>query len=142
MNYELASGALALTGTNSNFAANSSSIGILDSLLAVDGLTVLGQTVIEDQIAAVANATAVNSAALGTLTDLGGQNRKITIPILLNLVIPLDDEGTYTLTAQATGTIVATAEIPIPEPSTFAMAGVGIFGLMFAARRKYASRRA
>jgi len=141
VNYELSSPVLALAGTNSPFT-NTTTIGIKSSLLAVDGLTVLGQTVIDDQIAAVNNATAANSGAAGTLTDLGGQNRKITIPILLNLVIPLDDAGTYVLNAQATGTIVATAEIPIPEPSTLAMAGIGMVGLMAVARRRYGKRRA
>jgi hypothetical protein len=141
VNYELASGVLGLSGTNSNFT-NSTTVGILDSRLAVDGLTVVGQTVIDDQIAQVDNATAANSGALGTLTDLGGQLRKITIPVLLNLVIPLDDTNTYVLNAQATGQIVATAEVPIPEPSTFAMAGLGVVGLMLAARRKLGRQRA
>jgi hypothetical protein len=141
VNYELASGVLGLSGTNSNFT-NSTTVGILDSRLAVDGLTVVGQTVIDDQIAQVDNATAANSGALGTLTDLGGQLRKITIPVLLNLVIPLDDTNTYVLNAQATGQIVATAEVQIPEPSTFAMAGLGVVGLMLAARRKLGRQRA
>lgn len=141
VNYELTSGVLGLAGTNSPFT-NATTIGIQNSNLAVDGLTVLSQQVVDDQIAAVSNATASNTGAAGTLTDLGGQLRQITIPILLNLVIPLDDTNTYVLTAVATGQIVATAEIPIPEPSTFAMAGIGVFGLMFAARRKYATRRA
>jgi hypothetical protein len=142
VNYELSSGVLGLAGTNSPFA-NTTTVGIQSSYLAVDGLTVLGQQVVDDQIGAIANATAANTGAAGTLADLGGQLRRITIPILLNLVIPLDDEGTYTLTAQATGTIVATAEVPIiPEPSTLAMAGIGVVGLAFAARRKIAKRRA
>ena len=38
--------------------------------------------------------------------------------------------------------IVATAEIPIPEPSTLAMAGIGMVGLMAVARRRYGKRRA
>lgn len=142
VNYELSSGVLALAGTNSPFT-NATTIGIQNSNLAVDGLTVAGQQVIDDQIAAISNATAANTGAAGTLTDLGGQLRRITIPILLNLVIPLDDGGQYFLNAQATGQIVATAEIPIiPEPSTIAMAGMGLVGLVFAARRKLAKRRA
>lgn len=137
--YELASGVLGLSGTNSAFT-NATTVGIQSSLLAVDGQTVLSQQVVDDQIAKVANATATNSGAAGTLTDLGGQLRQITIPINLNLVIPLDDTGTYVLTAVATGQIVATAEIPVPEPSTFAMAGMGLASMLYVARRKYGKR--
>lgn len=139
VNYELSSAPLTITGAS---FPNATTIGIKSSFLAVDGLTVLGQTVIDDQIAAVNNATAANSGAAGIVANLGGLNRQITIPILLNLVIPLDDAGTYILNAQATGTIVATAEIPIPEPSTLAMAGIGMVGLMAVARRRYGKRRA
>lgn len=139
VNYELASGVLGLSGTTSPFT-NSTTVGIQSSLLAVDGLAILGNQVVDDQILGVSNATAANSGANGQITDLGGQLRQLTVPIFLNLVIPLDD--TYNLTAQATGQIVATAEIPIPEPSALAMAGTGLVGLMFAAKRKYGKRRA
>jgi protocatechuate 3,4-dioxygenase beta subunit len=111
--YELSSSALAIAG--SSFPANTLNVGIVRSDLAIDGLSVvlIGQKV-ADTLTTVDDMTATNSAATGTITNLGGQNRQLTIPIQLNLSIPIDDDPTHNLTATGTGQLVATADVTQP----------------------------
>ena len=111
--YEVSSGVLPITGNR--FASNSLTVGIDSSGLGIDGLSVIaiGQPV-PDMLTTIADLTAINSAPTGTITDLGGQNRRLTIPCALNLSIPIDDDPAHNLHATATGQVVANAVVDLP----------------------------
>ena len=101
--------------TNGTFAGNTTRCGIATALADVDGLEVLsfGQPipdVLHGQMAPVVE----QNAAGGTITNLGGLNRKLTYTINIpNLAMDLS--GTV-VTGSAAGLIVASAVLPPPPP--------------------------
>lgn len=115
--YEVASGLLPITGNR--FDSNLLTVGIRSSDLGVDGasMVVIGQPV-PDALTTITDVTTYNGAPTGTITDLGGQNRRLTIPCALELSFPIDDDPAHDLRATATGQLVATAVVDRP-PANF-----------------------
>lgn len=140
VSYDVVSGSLGLGGdpnTTQTFDSSALDLGILQATIALDGLSIIiiGQP-IPDGFTSLTNALATNTAAGGTIVNLGGDDRQLTIPVLLPLAYDLGDG--IILTLNVTGQIVATATIP--EPSTFMMAGVGLVSLGICARRRFRRR--
>jgi hypothetical protein len=131
VSYDLASLVQAVVGTS--FAANTVSVGILDSRVGFDGInTGLAGQVIGDALANTGPISAVNAnAAAGSIVDLGGNNYRLTIPVNMPVSVSLSGVN---LNATATGTLVAYAFIP--EPATFALLGAGVAGLAMRARSR------
>ena len=108
----------AMTGpiaiTNGTFATNTTRCGIASALVDVDGLELplgLGQP-IPDVLHGQLDPVVQQNAAGGTITNLGGLNRKLTYTINMpNLSFDLS--GTI-VTGSAAGLIVAYAVIPAP----------------------------
>ncbi len=111
--YEVASGRLPVTGNR--FASNLLTVGIRSSDLGIDGVSVvvIGQPV-PDVLTTLTDVTITNGAPTGTIEDLGGQNRRMTIPCALELSVPIDDDPAHDLRATATGQLVATAVVDLP----------------------------
>lgn len=109
--YEIASGSLPITA--GNFPVNTTEIGIAQSQVAIDGLSIpiVGQPV-ADQILSILDTVAINAAATGTITTTGTYTRRLTAPISLALSIPIDEDPSHNLVATATGTVVADATLP------------------------------
>ncbi len=101
---------------NGAFAANTTRFGIASALADVDGLELplgLGQPVPDVRQADLGRIVELNTAG-GTITDLGGRNRKLTYTISMpNLVLDL---GGTPVTGSAAGQIVAHATLPAPPP--------------------------
>jgi hypothetical protein len=114
--YDIASDPLPITA--GSFPINTTNIGISDTLVAIDGLAVLGNQYVDDAIVRITDAAGPNGVATATITNTGPLTRQLTIPISLVLSIPIDDDPLHNLDATATGTIVANATLP--EPSTIA----------------------
>jgi len=135
-------GLVGVPGTWTTPASGIDSFGIESSQIAVDGISALivGQ-VIPDTFTSFTNVFSNNqSVGLITITSpspiLNPLLRRITIPIQVTASTDLD--GTP-LTIITNGTVVA--EALVPEPSTFLMAGVGLVGLAYSARRKLRRRK-
>ena len=111
--YDIASDALPITA--GSFPINTTNIGISDTLVAVDGLDVVGTQYVDDAIIRISDAVGPNGAATATVTDTGPLTRQLTIPISLVLSIPVDADPLHNLSATATGTIVANATLSPPE---------------------------
>jgi len=135
--YSLA-GINALTGSNGNYSFNSNqtSVGVANADLAVQGINALivGQVVPNTITSFDANPNPLSGTS--TITNTGGLNRKLTIPV--NLIVPIDFSGAA-LNITLTGQIVATA-VNVPEPSTFMLAGLGFVSLAVCARRRILGR--
>lgn len=123
--YDVTSAVLAVSGGTS-FATNTTTLGLTDSSIAVDGLsTIIGQ-LIPDTIAQSGPINAVNvNGAAGTLTDLGGTNYRITIPVNMPVMVSLQGVN---LSATATGTLVGYAT-GVPEPSSLLLVVLGVAAL-------------
>jgi len=142
--YDAISGVLPVSGlTGGSFVTNNLlTLGIADAPIALDGFgsSILGQAIpqaIPDTLDNLGSSLGLNtSLSNATITDLGGLNRRMTIPVLIKSSI---DVGGFPLNITLTGTIVAVANVP--EPATLMMAGVGIVGLSAVARRKYMKKR-
>lgn len=104
--------------TNGRFATNTTRCGIATALADVDGLELpsgLGQP-IPDVLHGPLDPIVQPNAGGGTITNLGGLNRKLTYTINMpNL--SMDLSGTV-VTGSAAGLIVAYAVIPAPPPPT------------------------
>lgn len=102
--------------TNGAFAANTTRCGISSALMDVDGLELplgLGQP-IPDVLHGNLDPIVGQNAAGGTITNLGGLNRKLTYTIdIPNLAFDLS--GTV-VTGSAAGLVVAYAVLPTPPP--------------------------
>jgi len=141
--YSLSSGVLPITGGAVNTAgvAFGTENGSEISFRARDGGGVLGATLagaIPPGSSDLGPLAGVNTAAGGTVVNTGGNDYKLTVPILIPISIPLDDSGLLVFKATITGTVVATATVP--EPATFAMLGIGMAALAPVAVRRFRKR--
>jgi hypothetical protein len=104
--------------TNGVFAPNTTRCGISSALVDVDGLALplgLGQP-IPDVLHAPLDPIVLPNSAGGTITNIGGLNRKLTYTINIpNLAMDL---GGTVITGSVAGLIVAYAAIPAPPPPT------------------------
>ena len=102
--------------TNGMFATNTTRCGLATALVDVDGLELplsLGQP-IPDVLHGQLDPIVQQNAAGGTITNLGGLNRKLTYTINIpNLSIDLSGA---VITGSAAGLVVAYAVIPAPSP--------------------------
>ena len=102
--------------TNGAFAPNTTRSGIATALVDVDGLELplgLGQPipdVLHEPLAPIVQ----ENAAGGTITNLGGLNRKLTYTINIP-DLAMDLSGTV-ITGSAAGLIVAYTTLPVPPP--------------------------
>ena len=124
VSYDTLSGVLPIA--SGNFAANSMDVGIKHALIAADGISIplIGQP-IADAISSIDAVMSPNGAAGGTITHTGALARRLTLPISLNLSVPIDEDPTHNLIATATGTIVADATLE-PPPSV-SVVGTNLF---------------
>jgi len=131
VNLGIDSGAMPFVGNTFNTAVGLN-FGIASAGLDIDGIGLLiPENIIPDALNNPIASIAANAHPNGTIADLGGLNRRITIPI--NVPLLLNFEGS-TLNATLTGQIVANAVVP--EPTTLMMAGIGLLTLTFRARRR------
>jgi hypothetical protein len=112
-NYDVSSGVLPIT--SNRFASNSLTVAIDSSGLGIDGLSVIGiGQPVPDTLTTIHDMTATNSGPTATITDLGGPNRRLTIPFAFDLSIPIDNDPAHDLHATATGQVVANAVVDLP----------------------------
>lgn len=102
--------------TNGAFAANATRCGIAVALVDVDGLELplgLGQPIPDVLHGSLSPIVQTNTAG-GTITNLGGLDRRLTYPINVpELAINLNG---MVIKGSAAGLVVATAVIPAPLP--------------------------
>jgi len=128
--YDIGSGAVPITGTS--FDSSGLSVGVDQSLVALDGLsTLVGQVIPDTDGTLFANIFGANGAAGGSVTAPDPINdpllRRLEIPVDVPLTLTL--EGTN-LNASATGTIVAFALVPEPATALLLLGGlVGLAGV-------------
>lgn len=106
----------ALAITNWTFGGNLTRCGITSALVDVDGIPLplgLGQP-IPDVLHGALSPVVEENAAGGTITDLGGRNRKLTYTIHIP-DLAMDLNGTL-VTGSAEGSVVAYAVLPEPPP--------------------------
>ena len=126
--YDIASGVIPLGG-GTNIAGSTSNFGFSSWTADFDGLVVLGQQVPDTLNGVLSPAIGLDISA-GTITDLGGLNRKLTY----NVSVPIAFTASgVPLTGSADGVIVAFATVP--EPGTIGMLAIGFVGLVSLARR-------
>jgi hypothetical protein len=131
--FDLASGAIPLGGGNS-IAGSTTALGIQSSLGDLDGLSIIlvGQPIPDTLNAPISTPNQVNTSG-GTITNLGGLNRRLDLSVTMSLNLDLD--GTPIM-GTVTGNLRAFAVIP--EPSSIALLSVGTaaFGLTAYRRRR------
>lgn len=133
--FDLASGTLALNGSGA-FVGGSNNFGISSASVDLDGLTVtgLGQPIPDTQGEVFTNLLGTNTNG-GVVTNLGGNDRRLDLPI--NIPIQIDLGDGIILNASAAGNIRAFATlVPVPEPSSVILASFAAFGLCWAGRRR------
>ncbi len=130
--FDLASGVLALDGGGA-FAGGTNDFGIASANVDLDGLSIaiVGQPIPDTLNQVFTNILGTNSSG-GVVTDLGGLDRRLDLPI--NIPIQIDLGDGIVLNATAAGNIRAFATIP--EPSSVLLAGFAAFGLIWAGRRR------
>ncbi len=118
-----------------NAVGNAVTAGILSTNFAVEGLSIflVGQ-VLPNDTSVLTNLTGENqSTDPGTFTFTnGGTNLQVKVPLVVPFSVDLG--GGVFLNGTSDGFLVANA--PVPEPSTFALAGLGVAVLAMVARRR------
>ncbi len=133
--FDIGSGIVPLDGLG-NYLGNTTAVGIPSSVVDVDGLNaaLVGQVIPDVYHASLTVPSQTNTAG-GTVTNLGGLLRQLTVSV--NVPIAIDLDGTI-VTGSATGQIVAFAVVP--EPSSLLMAGIAALGLCWAGRGRFSTR--
>ncbi len=132
---QASSGAIAVTA--GSFPASSMLVGVESGSLAYRGSGTLGG-VVGSGLVALPSGTASNSKAGSGSIGIVGPLATLTYPVNAPLSFTLGPGLSFS--ANITGTIVATAIIP--EPTTYALLGVGMAMLAPMAVRRYRKRRA
>jgi MYXO-CTERM domain-containing protein len=129
--FDLGSSVIPLGGGTA-IAASATTFTLSSAVLNFDGVSSLaGQPVPDTHNAAFTTPLQTNSGT-GSVANLGGNMRKLTLNISMPFVI--DFEGTA-LNGTANGVIVATALVP--EPGMLTLGSFGLLGLVgFVARRR------
>jgi len=129
VNYASASAPIPINSSGGSIPGNSSTFGFSNATFAIDGQNnnVVGQELDVPDVLTTFSVQDVNSAA-GTITYLGGHNYKMTYNV--NVPTSIGLAGVGSITGFASGTIVAFATI-VPEPSTIAMLGLGMIGMVW-----------
>ena len=102
--------------TNGTFAGQTTGFGFASGLVDVDGLVLplnLGQP-IPDILHADLTPVVATNAGSGTITNLGGQSRKLTYTINMSSLV--FDLGGTLVNGSAAGLVVAHAVLPTPPP--------------------------
>ena len=134
--YDIGSTPLAASGavgTGSVVTNSGLNVGILNSVFSIQGLSIflVGQ-VIPNAVASLNNAVSGNTASGGTYQYTSPTNLKLTIPV--NIPISIDVGGGTFINGNAFGRIVSNAAVP--EPSTLALAGLGLVSVVAMVRRR------
>ncbi len=124
LDLDLASAVINTSG--GTFPASQTSVGVEQAGIAVDitgGLVsaVLGYSGILSSFSAAPLAN--TNAAMASIINTGPLTRRLTLPITVPISV---SSGTFALVGTATGTIVANATIPVPEPGGLLLAASGL----------------
>ena len=107
--------------------------GILSSTFTIQGLTLfLTGQLIPNDVTSLNNTQAINSATGATYTFTSSTNLNLIVPV--NVPISIDVGGGTYINGNAFGQIVGNASVP--EPSTFALAGLGLLSMVAIVRRR------
>lgn len=114
--------------------ANAINTGILSSIFSVQGLSLpIEGKLIADSTGTLGGLTLGDtSTTKGTYTYTSSTNLQIKVPVLIPVSIALG--GGLFINGTASGQFVANAVVP--EPSTMALAGLGMVSLVAVARRR------
>jgi hypothetical protein len=135
---DFTAGGTALSGgsfdaTQQNVLVTQGSIAYWISAPAISATPLFGSSVIAPPTLSAQNgvdSSGNSNGQVGTVTNIGGVTT-ITLPIFADQVVSVSGLPVDVI---FTGQIVATATVP--EPTTFALAGVGMVGLMLVANRR------
>lgn len=139
---DLESGVIPLGG-GTTIAGGTTALGIASATGDLDGLFMdpilgiaIGQPIPDTAGLAISLPAGSNFNSLGgSVTDLGGLDRRLNLSI--NMPLSFDLDG-IVLNASITGQIVAfTTLVPVPEPSSVIMASFAALGLCWAGRRRF-----
>lgn len=109
---------------------NSTNLGLDNVSINLKGNTILGIAI--PDVNTTTNVAPLVNTLGGSIADLGGLNRQLTLNINIPVSIPVD--ATTIVTANIAGRIVATATVP--EVSTVALAGLGMVAAGIVVRRR------
>jgi hypothetical protein len=127
---DLASGVVGLGG-GTTIAGGSTDLGLLTASIGADFLGLIASAIDDQLLNVTSNDLFANSGA-GTITNLGGLNRRLDLTV--NLPLSFDIGGGVFLNGGVAGKIVAFGTA-IPEPASASLAGLAMIGLCIGRRR-------